>query len=81
MFEFDGQVVIVTGSGSAKGIGKTIAKSFVEQGASVVIADMNEEGVNATVEEIKAMGGDAMGVVVYVTNKDSVDAMVQAVLD
>ena len=81
MFEFDGKVVIVTGSGSAKGIGKTIAKSFVEQGASVVIADMNEEGVNATVEEIKAMGGDAMGVVVNVTNKDSVDAMVQAVLD
>lgn len=31
MFEFDGQVVIVTGSGSPKGIGKTIAKTFAKQ--------------------------------------------------
>ena len=42
MFDFDGQVVIVTGSGSPKGIGRTIAKTFAKQKAAVVIADMNE---------------------------------------
>ena len=45
MFDFDGQVVIVTGSGSPKGIGRTIAKTFAKQKAAVVIADMNEAGV------------------------------------
>ncbi|MCP1111331.1 SDR family NAD(P)-dependent oxidoreductase [Ohessyouella blattaphilus] len=81
MFEFDGQVVIVTGSGSPKGIGKTIAKTFAKQKAAVVIADINEDGVQETVDEIKAAGGEAMGAVVNVTAKESVDAMVQAVLE
>lgn len=45
MFEFDNQVVLVTGSGSPKGIGKTIAKTFAKQHAAVVIADMNAAGV------------------------------------
>ncbi|MGF7003972.1 3-oxoacyl-[acyl-carrier protein] reductase [Lachnospiraceae bacterium PF1-21] len=81
MFKFDGQVVIVTGSGSPKGIGKTIAKTFAKQKAAVVIADINEAGVQETVDEIKAAGGEAMGVVVNVTSKESVDAMVQAILE
>ncbi|MDL2250990.1 SDR family oxidoreductase [Lachnospiraceae bacterium OttesenSCG-928-J05] len=81
MFEFDGQVVIVTGSGSPKGIGKTIARTFAKQKAAVVIADINEAGVQETVDEIKATGGEAMGAVVNVTSKESVDAMVQAVLE
>ena len=60
MFDFDGQVVIVTGSGSPKGIGRTIAKTFAKQKAAVVIADMNEAGVQDTVNEIRAEGGEAM---------------------
>ena len=81
MFEFDGQVVIVTGSGSPKGIGKTIAKTFAHQGAAVVIADMNEAGVEATVKEIQEEGGNAMGVVVNITSEESVKAMVDKVMD
>ncbi len=34
MFDFDGQVVIVTGSGSPKGIGRTIAKTFAKTESS-----------------------------------------------
>lgn len=81
MLDFDGQVVIITGSGSPKGIGKTIAKTFTRQKAAVVIADMNEAGVKETVSEIKADGGEAMGVVVNVTSKESVDQMVQEVMN
>ncbi len=81
MFEFDGQVVIVTGSGSPKGIGKTIAKTFAAQKAAVVIADMNAEGVEDTVAEIKAEGNEAMGVVVNVTDPDSIENMVDEVMN
>jgi len=81
MLDFDGQVVIVTGSGSPKGIGKTIAKTFAKQKAAVVIADMNDAGVKETVAEIKADDGEAMGVVVNVTSKESVDNMVQEVMN
>lgn len=81
MFDFDGQVVIVTGSGSPKGIGKTIAKTFAKQGATVIIADMNTEGVKATVSEIEGDGGKAFGIELNVTDKESVDNMVKTVMD
>lgn len=81
MFEFDGQVVLVTGSGSPKGIGKTIAKTFAKQNAAVVIADMNAAGVEATVEEIKAEGGEALGVVVNITDEESVQTMVDTIME
>lgn len=80
MFDFNEQVVIVTGSGSPKGIGKAIALAFAKQGGKVVIADMNEEGVQGTVREIEALGGTAMGVALNVTDKASIDAMVQEVM-
>ena len=80
MLDFDGQVVIVTGSGSPKGIGKTIAKTFAKQKAAVVIADMNEAGVQDTVKEIKELGGEAFGVTVNVTDEASVQEMVDDVM-
>ena len=80
MLDFDGQVVIVTGSGSPKGIGKTIAKTFAKQKAAVVIADMNEAGVQDTVKEIKELGGEAFGVTVNVTDEASVQKMVDDVM-
>ncbi|MCC8165220.1 MAG: SDR family oxidoreductase [Planctomycetes bacterium] len=81
MFEFTDQVVGVTGSGSPKGIGKAIAVAFAKQGARVVVADMNEAGIKGTVEEIEAAGGTAMGVTLNVTDKESNEKMVAAVLD
>lgn len=80
MFKFDGQVVIVTGSGSPKGIGRTIALTFAKQGATVVIADMNEQGVKDTVSVIETEGGKAFGITLNVTQKDSVDNMVEVIL-
>ena len=81
MFDFEGQVIIVTGSGSPKGIGKTIAKTFAKQGGTVVIADMNVEGIQNTVEEIEGEGGKAFGIALNVTDKESVDNMVKTVMD
>ena len=80
MLDFDGQVVIVTGSGSPKGIGRTIARTFAKQKAAVVIADMNEAGVKDTVKAIKEEGGEAFGVVVNITDEASVQNMVDQVM-
>ena len=81
MLDFDNQVVIVTGSGSPKGIGKTIALTFARQGATVVIADMNSEGVKAAVAEVEAVKGKAFGITVDITSLESVQAMVDTVMD
>ncbi|MFV0528267.1 MAG: SDR family NAD(P)-dependent oxidoreductase [Lachnospiraceae bacterium] len=80
MLNFDGQVVIVTGSGSPKGIGRSIAKTFARQKATVIIADIDEMGIVDTVSEIKNNGGNAMGVVVNVTSEESVQNMVDEVI-
>ncbi|HZH61479.1 MAG TPA: 3-oxoacyl-ACP reductase family protein [Metabacillus sp.] len=80
MFELKDRVAIVTGSGSKKGIGRTIALSLANQGAAVVVADLNLEGIDDTVNAITEAGGKALGVELNVTNKESVDAMVDKVL-
>ena len=76
MLDFNGQVVIVTGAGSPKGIGRTIAQPFARQGATVVLTDINQEGLDANVKEIEALGGKAYGVAGNICDKASVDALI-----
>jgi 3-oxoacyl-[acyl-carrier protein] reductase len=73
------KVAIVTGGG--QGIGRATAITFAREGAKVVVADMNEEATKAVADEITSSGGQAIPVVVNVTQSDSVDAMVQATID
>jgi len=68
------KVAIITGG--ARGIGEATAKKFVKEGAKVVIADINQEDIERTVNEIKAMGGEITGVIVDVTSRESVDKMI-----
>jgi NAD(P)-dependent dehydrogenase (short-subunit alcohol dehydrogenase family) len=51
-----GKVAIVTGA--AMGVGKGIARQLAGAGARVVIADINEEVAEASVDELRATGGD-----------------------
>ena len=81
MLDFNGQVVIVTGAGSPKGIGRTIAQTFARQGATVVLTDINQEGVAANAKEIEAMGGKAYGVAGNICDKASVDALIADVME
>jgi NAD(P)-dependent dehydrogenase (short-subunit alcohol dehydrogenase family) len=50
MFNLEGKHAVVTGAGS--GIGKAVAVLLANQGATVYVADINEEQANATVKEI-----------------------------
>lgn len=81
MLDFTNQVVIVTGAGSAKGMGRVIANTFAKQGGKVVICDIFAEGVDANVAELKAEGYDAMGFAADLTVKENVDALVEAVME
>jgi 3-hydroxybutyrate dehydrogenase len=72
------QVAIVTGA--ASGIGKAIAEKYASEGAAIVIADLNLDAANATAAEIKAAGGNAMGVAMNVTSEDEVNAGVAATM-
>jgi len=73
------KVAIITGA--AEGIGKATAIEFVKEGAKVVVADVNLELAEKTVEELKMLGGEAIAVKVDVANPDDVNAMVSKTLE
>ena len=72
-------VAVVTGGGS--GIGRQSALRFAEEGASVVVADVVEDGGNETVDMIEDAGGEATFVRADVTDESDVEAMVQTAVD
>ncbi|MGI9285178.1 MAG: SDR family oxidoreductase [Pseudomonadales bacterium] len=57
---FEGKVAIITGGG--QGIGETYARSFAEAGASVVIAELNEEAGQRVASEICQAGHKALAI-------------------
>ncbi|KAF8628530.1 hypothetical protein AX15_003841 [Amanita polypyramis BW_CC] len=75
-----GEVAIITGAG--QGIGKSAALLFAKEGAKIVASDIDEKRLNEVVAEIKAAGGDAIGVSGDVAANDFpkriVDAAVKA---
>jgi NAD(P)-dependent dehydrogenase (short-subunit alcohol dehydrogenase family) len=69
-----GKVALITGAGS--GIGRATAVALAEAGASVVVADVQVDGGNETVEMVKAKGGQAAFVRTDVTKAADVENMV-----
>ncbi|MEM5430288.1 3-hydroxybutyrate dehydrogenase [Cupriavidus oxalaticus] len=72
-----GKSAIVTGA--ASGIGKAIAKLLAREGASVAVADLDEDAARSVAAAIEAGGGQAMGVAMDVTDEAAVDRATQAV--
>ena len=66
------KVCVVTGA--ASGIGKRIAEVYAAAGASVAIADLKIEAAEATAQEIRTAGGEALAVAMDVT-QEQLDAM------
>lgn len=75
----ENRVAIITGA--ASGIGLATAKRFAREGARVVVADIDDKRVAAAVAELGAGEGGALGLRVDVTDRASVDAMVEATRD
>ncbi|WP_063062157.1 SDR family oxidoreductase [Nocardia sienata] len=73
MARFTGRTAIVTGA--ARGIGEVYAQALAAEGASVVVADLNEEGGTAVAEKIVADGGTAAFHTVDVSDPDSAKAL------
>jgi 3-oxoacyl-[acyl-carrier protein] reductase len=74
--KLQGKVAIVTGSGS--GIGRATALRLAKEGASVVVCDVNQAGVDTTIEMI---GDHACGVVGDISNRADAQRMVDTALE
>ena len=75
----EGKVALITGAGS--GIGKLTAKLFASEGAKVVVTDVVDDAGQATMEEIRADGGEAAFVHADVSNASDAEAMVRFAVD
>ncbi|MCE7982218.1 MAG: SDR family oxidoreductase [Caldilinea sp. CFX5] len=70
------KVALITGAGS--GIGRATARLFAQQGARVVVVDVNAEGGQTTVDAIRAAGGDSIFLQTDVGKMEPVRAMIDA---
>src|SRR6185436_6007663 len=71
-----GKVALITGAGS--GIGRESALLFAREGASVVVADLNDQAGAAAVDELRAAGGQAIFVHADVSRAADAEGMVRA---
>jgi len=76
MSRLAGKTALITGS--ARGIGKAFAQSYVREGARVCISDINIGAANDTARE---MGNSAVAVCMNVTRQDSIDAGVAETIE
>jgi meso-butanediol dehydrogenase/(S,S)-butanediol dehydrogenase/diacetyl reductase len=76
---FKGQVAVVTGA--ATGIGRAIALKLAEKGASVMIADINEDAAAQTADEAREISGNSSSFVTDVTDLEACDGLVNATVD
>jgi meso-butanediol dehydrogenase/(S,S)-butanediol dehydrogenase/diacetyl reductase len=74
-----GTVALVTGAG--QGNGRAIALGLARAGANVAVNDLREDSVDHVVQEVKALGRCAVGVVADVTHTSQIDAVVARTVD
>ncbi len=72
-----GKVSLITGA--AQGIGEATALKFATEGAIVIVCDINPAGIEAVVQQCRALGAEAEGHVMDVTDRATIDAVVAKV--
>lgn len=77
LFDLTGRIAVITGA--ASGLGHAIAAGMASFGAIVVAADINDQGIDATVQRIERAGGTAIGVHCDVSDESSVNALFERV--
>lgn len=73
------RVAVVTGAGS--GMGKAIATLYAQEGAKVVVSDINEASAQAVAEDIKAKGGEATFVVANVAKEEDIQNLIDTTVN
>jgi 3-oxoacyl-[acyl-carrier protein] reductase len=76
---FQGKTILITGA--ASGIGRATALIFAREGANVVCADINENGVRETAHAVNKIGSQALALTIDVSKRAAVNDMVQLALD
>jgi len=74
-YDFDGRTALVTGG--ANGIGAATVRRLAEEGATVVVADVDAEGGRAVAEAVRETGGAATFETLDVTDADAFDELVE----
>ena len=77
--EFKNKVIVVTGA--ASGIGAAICNKFAQEGARIVLMDMDEDGVKAAADQLKAAGVDAVGFKCDVVQKDECRSVIKQAIE
>jgi NAD(P)-dependent dehydrogenase (short-subunit alcohol dehydrogenase family) len=75
----EGKIALITGAGS--GMGRAAAELFASEGARIVVTDVVDDAGNATVEAVRAAGGDATYVRADVSQWSDCEAMVKCATD
>ena len=79
LFDMTGRVVIVTGG--TRGIGRALAEGYVATGAKVVVASRKAEACEETERQLRALGGDAIGVPTHLGELDALATLVRRTVD
>lgn len=77
MTRLTNKVSIITGA--AQGIGLATALKFAAEGAIVIVCDLRQPAIDEAVKQCKALGAQAVGCLMDVTNRAQVDAVVAQV--
>ena len=95
MYDLTGKVAVVTGAGGRHGIGRAIALRFAQEGADVVVTDIQAsleairpedrqagwQGLPSVVEEIESLGRKSLGLISDVSDSAQVTDMVARTVD
>jgi NAD(P)-dependent dehydrogenase (short-subunit alcohol dehydrogenase family) len=77
--QFENKVAVITGGGS--GFGREFALKGAALGMKLVLADVDVKGLAETVEMVRNLGAQALGVPTDVSDAEQVDALARATLD
>lgn len=73
------KVAVVTGA--ASGMGKAIAVLYAQEGAKVVVSDLNLEGAKKTVDQIASDGGTAIAVLTNVAKQEDIEDLIDTAVN
>jgi NAD(P)-dependent dehydrogenase (short-subunit alcohol dehydrogenase family) len=76
---FQGKVAVITGA--ASGLGRAFARRFAGEGVRLVLADIEQPPLDRLVEELRAAGHEATGVVTDVSKATAVENLARVTLD